>query len=141
MKNLIGNPLETGVAATRLILSGCLERHPNLTIILVHGGGYMPYQIGRLDHGYRVRRETNAHLTAPPSSYLRRFYYDTITHAGVPLNFLIELVGPDRVVFGTDIPFDMADERFADILAAAELDESTLDAINQGNTSRILKLD
>ena len=65
MTNLVGNPLETGVAASRLILSGCLDRHPNLTVVLVHAGGFMPYQIGRLDHGYKVRKETNAKIDCP----------------------------------------------------------------------------
>jgi aminocarboxymuconate-semialdehyde decarboxylase len=140
MRNLVGNPLETGVAASRLILSGCLDRHPQLTIILVHGGGFMPYQVGRLDHGFRVRRETSARINAPPSSYLRRFYFDTVTHASLPLKFLVELVGADRVVFGTDIPFDMADLHFKKILAGTGLDEATLDTINWANTSRILHL-
>jgi len=137
MANLVGNPLDTGVAATRLILSGCLDRHPNLTVVLVHGGGYMPYQIGRLDHGYKVRTETSAKVDAPPSSYLRRFYFDTVTHASVPLQFLIELVGADRVVLGTDIPFDMADLHFADYLAETGLNDQSLEAINGGNASRL----
>ena len=138
--NLIGNPLETGVAASRLILSGGLDRHPNLTVVLVHAGGFMPYQIGRLDHGYKVRPETNAKISAPPSSYLRRFYFDTITHAGTPLKFLVKLVGADRVVLGTDIPFDMADTHFAAYLAATGLDEPSIKAINSGNASHIFGL-
>jgi len=140
MTNLIGNPLETAIAASRLILSGCLDRHPNLTVVLMHAGGFMPYQIGRLDHGYRVRAETRAKIDAPPSSYLRRFYYDTITHAAIPLKFLVELVGVDRVVLGTDIPFDMGDTRFAEYLAAAGLDEQSLAAIYSGNADRIFGL-
>src|SRR5687768_9820199 len=91
MTNLTGNPLETCIAASRLILSGFLDRHPRLKVVLVHAGGFMPYQIGRLDHGFRVRSESNAAISAPPSTYLRRFWYDTITHAARPLKFLIEL--------------------------------------------------
>src|SRR5687768_5396722 len=94
MTNLTGNPLETCVAASRLILSGFLDRHPTLKIVLVHGGGFMPYQIGRLDHGFRVRTEARASISSAPSTYLRRFWYDTITHAGTPMRFLIELAGP-----------------------------------------------
>lgn len=140
MTNLTGNPLETCLAASRLILSGCLDRHPNLTVILVHAGGFMPYQVGRLDHGFRVRTETRAKIDSPPSSYLRRFYFDTITHAAVPLKFLTELVGSDRVLLGTDIPFDMADLRFQEYQATAELDAETLQAINNGNASRLFGL-
>jgi aminocarboxymuconate-semialdehyde decarboxylase len=140
MTNLVANPLETGVAATRLILSGCLDKHPALTCVLVHAGGFMPYQVGRLDHGYKVRKETSAHIEALPSSYLRRFYFDTITHAMVPLKFLVSLVGADRVVIGTDIPFDMQDLNFSDYLAETGLDEQSLTAINERNASRIFGL-
>lgn len=138
--NLIGNPLETGVAASRLILSGCLDRHPKLTVVLVHAGGFMPYQIGRLDHGFKVRSETNAKIKAPPSSYLRRFYFDTITHASIPLRFLVDLVGADRIVIGTDIPFDMQDLYFSEYLAETGLDAQSLEAIDSGNARRIFGL-
>jgi aminocarboxymuconate-semialdehyde decarboxylase len=141
MRNLVGNPLETGVAASRLILSGCLDRHPELKVVLVHAGGFMPYQVGRLDHGFRVRSETNAVINSPPSTYLRRFYFDTITHAAVPLKFLVELAGADRVVLGTDIPFDMADLHFTDYLAATGLDEPTVQTITRDNASRIFHLE
>jgi aminocarboxymuconate-semialdehyde decarboxylase len=137
MTNLVGNPFETGLAASRLILSGCLDRHPNLTPVLVHAGGFMPYQIGRLDHGYKVRQESSAHIEVLPSSYLRRFYFDTITHATAPLKFLVNLVGADRVVIGTDIPFDMQDLYFTKYLAETGLDQPSLEAINSGNAKRI----
>ncbi len=141
LTNLIGNPLETAVAATRLILSGCLDRYPQLTFVLVHAGGFMPYQVGRLDHGFRVRPETRAEIESPPSDYLRRFFYDTITHASVPLKFLCELVGTDRVVLGTDIPFDMADTRFADYLSGFELDDPSRQAVDGGNAIGLFGLE
>jgi aminocarboxymuconate-semialdehyde decarboxylase len=137
MTNLTGNPLETCIAASRLILSGFLDRHPALKIMLVHAGGFMPFQIGRLDHGFRVRPESQAAITAAPSTYLRRFWYDTITHAATPLKFLVDLVGADRVVFGTDLPFDMADVRFKDYFSAAKLDAATLDAITSKNAAAL----
>lgn len=140
MTNLTGNPLETCVAASRLILSGFLDRHPALKLILVHAGGFMPYQIGRLDHGFRVRPETNAAISSPPSSYLRRFWYDTITHAGTPLRFLIDLVGGNRVVLGSDLPFDMADVHFREHLSAARLDPGTLDAVTGANAVALFGL-
>lgn len=107
LTNLVGNPLETCVCAARLTVSGTLERFAGLRVLLAHGGGFLPYQIGRLDHGHQVRPEL-AHLPAPPSSYVRAFYYDSLTHAPAATAFLTGLVGPDRVAFGTDIPFDMA---------------------------------
>ncbi len=140
MKNLIGNPLGTAVAASRMILSGFLDRHPSLDLILVHAGGFMPFQIGRLDHGYRVREETRANIGKPPSAYLRRFHYDTITHAAAPLSFLIDLAGQDRVILGTDIPFDMGDVNFKEILADADLTSDATSAIEQGNAERLFKI-
>jgi aminocarboxymuconate-semialdehyde decarboxylase len=119
MTNLIGYMLETCTAAARLILSGCLDRHPKLTLVLVHAGGFLPYQIGRLDHGFRVR----------------------ITHASIPLKFLIELVGAHHVLLGTDIPFDMADVHFAQHLSALNLDDQTMEAISSENAIRIFGLD
>lgn len=140
MSNLIGIPLATTLAASRLILSGSLERHPNLTIVLMHAGGFLPYQIGRLDHGHRVRPETKANIEAPPSSYLGRFYFDTITHASDRLKSLLGWVGAERVVLGTDIPFDMADLKFAEHFATAGLDDQTITAISSENARRILRL-
>lgn len=140
MTNLIGNPLETTVAATRLVLSGCLDRHPKLNVILVHAGGFLPYQIGRLDHGYDVRPETHAVIKQPPSSYLSRFYFDTITHANQPLKFLIDQVGKDHVAIGTDIPFDMEDTRFVERLASARLDRDTAEAVQSQNAIRLFGL-
>lgn len=141
MTNLVGNPLKTAVAAARLILSGFLDRHPDLDVVLMHGGGYLPYQIGRFDHGFRVRPETSAVIDAPPSTYLRRFYFDTITHASVPLEFLVKQVGADRVVLGTDIPFDMADVRFGTYFGELEIHQPALDAIKGGNAVRLFDLE
>lgn len=140
MTNLIGNPLETMVAAARLILSGFLDRHPKLNTILVHAGGFLPFQIGRLDHGYEVRTETNAHIHRAPSTYLKRFVFDTITHADLPLKFLIDLVGKENVVIGTDLPFDMACTSFKERLAAAKLGSETLDAVESQNVVRLFRL-
>jgi aminocarboxymuconate-semialdehyde decarboxylase len=107
--NLVGFPAETALAAARLILGGVFERHPNLTVILAHGGGYFPYQVGRLDRGYEVRAELRARLPRPPSTYLRHVYCDSLTHNGLSLRFLLDRVGDDHVVLGSDYPFGMAD--------------------------------
>ncbi len=141
MTNLIGNPLETTIAAARLILSGCLDRHPKLKVILVHAGGFLPFQIGRLDHGYDVRSETHAVIPQPPSSYLKRFYFDTITHANLPLKFLIDLVGKEHMVIGTDIPFDMADTHFTERLSFANLGGDAANAIQSQNAIRLFGLE
>ena len=107
LTNLVNNPVQTSLAAARLILSGALDRHPRLRVVLVHAGGQLPFQIGRLDHGHRVRPEAKA-PAQEPSAYLRRFLFDTITFGAPARRFLADAVGADRVVFGTDDPFDMA---------------------------------
>lgn len=140
MTNLTGNPLETCIAASRLILSGFFDRHPRLKVVLVHSGGFMPFQIGRLDHGFRVRPETKSAISSPPSGYLRRFWYDTITHASTPLKFLIELAGKDRVVLGTDLPFDMADVRFQQYFSEAGLAPDVLSAVTTDNAIELFRL-
>jgi aminocarboxymuconate-semialdehyde decarboxylase len=109
LANVVGNPLETFVAAARLIVGGVLDHHPGLRVQLVHAGGAFPYQLGRLDHAYEARSETKATAQRPPSSYLQNFLFDTIAFDRRALRFLIELAGPEQVLFGTDIPFDMAD--------------------------------
>lgn len=107
--NSMGNPLDTSIAAMRLIHSGALDRHPDLRIALVHAGGFVPFQIGRFDHAFDVRREPREHIERRPSTYLSRFWMDTITHADAPLAFLRDLIGEERLFLGTDLPFDMAD--------------------------------
>lgn len=109
LANVVGNPMETFVAAARLIVGGVLDRHPGLRVQLVHAGGAFPYQLGRLDHAYEARTETKATAQRRPSSYLDNFLFDTVVFESRALEFLIELVGPERVLFGSDIPFDMAD--------------------------------
>lgn len=101
LTNLVGHPYQTAVGATRLILSGALDRLPDLEVVLVHGGGYLPYQIGRLDHGQRVRKEARA-CAELPSSYLRRFTFDTLTHSAPSLRFLMDLVGVENIAYGRE---------------------------------------
>ena len=106
LKNLLGNPYDTGVAAASLVFGGVLDAFPKLEINLPHAGGTFPWLIGRLDHGTKVRPELR-HMKAPPSAYLRRFTYDTIGH-NADLNLaLIRMVGADRVLLGSDYCFDM----------------------------------
>lgn len=107
LQNLVGFPADTTLAAARLIFSGVLDRFPKLKVCLGQAGGFLPYVIGRLDLGFNARPECRRFASSKPSDYLRRFYYDTIIHAPGPLAFLIETVGADRVMLGSDFPFDM----------------------------------
>lgn len=106
LTNLLGNPEQTTLCASRLILSGMLDAIPSLKLVLVHGGGFLPYQIGRLDRGFAVRAEAGK-CSHPPSHYLNRFYFDTLTHSAKATEALAAIVGIDRVVYGSDRPFDM----------------------------------
>ena len=110
LTNLIGNPLETTIMVANLMFSGALDELPRLKMLLAHGGGFAPYQVGRFVHGHKVRPETRAHTAASAKELLKRFYFDTITHEPQALRYLIELVGAARIVVGTDSPFDMGDE-------------------------------
>ena len=109
LANVIGNPLETYVGACRLIAGGVFDRHPALRVLLVHGGGAFPYQAGRLQHAYGVRRETRSVARQAPLAYLGNLLFDTVAYDEPALRFLLEFAGADRVLFGSDLPFDMAD--------------------------------
>ena len=104
--NLWGNPSETGLIVARLIFAGVFERFPQLNMILAHGGGTLAAIAGRLDHGYRLRRETKT-IPKPPSAYLSQLYFDIITHDDALLDYLVRRAGVQSIVVGTDRPFDM----------------------------------
>jgi len=106
LRNLLGNPYDTGVAAASLVFGGVMDAFPKLEVNLPHAGGTFPWLIGRLDHGTRVRPELK-HMKRRPSQYLRRFTYDTIGHDDRINAALIGLVGADRVTLGSDYCFDM----------------------------------
>jgi aminocarboxymuconate-semialdehyde decarboxylase len=128
--NLAGLPLDTTLMAAHLMMGGGLDELPRLDMVLAHGGGYLPYQIGRLAHGYQVRKEAKANTPHSPADLLRRFYFDALTHDAGALRFLVEKAGADRVVIGTDAPFDMAEAdplgRLAEIPLTAEQRECIL---------------
>jgi len=109
LSNLIGNPLDTTIAAANLIFSGGLEKFPGLKIILAHAGGQLPYIIGRIEHGYQVRPECQEKIHKSPMAFFKNFYFDTITHHPDALRYLISLAGSDHVLLGSDYPYDMGD--------------------------------
>jgi aminocarboxymuconate-semialdehyde decarboxylase len=138
--NLLGNPFDTAVAAANLIFSGLLDRFPNLEICLPHAGGAFPYLVGRLNHGWQVRPECRT-LKKRPSSYLRRFTYDTISHAPESLGYLIKLVGVDRVMMGSDYCFDMGYGRPVDVVTRLPgLTRVEREKILGANAARLLHL-
>ncbi len=139
LRNLLGNPYDTGVAAASLIFGGVMDAFPDLTVVLAHAGGAFPALVGRMDHGAAVRSE--AKLPQPPSQYVRRFYYDTITHNDQILLNLIRQMGADRIMLGSDHPADMGSARPADAVERLiELSRSERDLIVGGNAQRLLKI-
>ncbi len=106
LSNLIGNPTDTAVAVASLIFGGVLDDAPDLNVVCAHGGGTTACLCGRWDHGWRVRPELHG-LPRAPSEYLRRLHYDTLTHSPAMLNLLLDTVGADRLVLGSDFPYDM----------------------------------
>jgi aminocarboxymuconate-semialdehyde decarboxylase len=134
-ENVLGFLFETSIAIERLISAGVLDRHPELQIVLVHGGGYFPYQGGRLRHARTVRKEL-ADSPEDPWAYLDRISFDIVTHDEAALRYLIERVGAGRVVVGTDLPFDMALPEPMRLLAEA-VDEDTAARIAEANPAAL----
>ena len=140
LANMIGNTTETAIAAAHLIFGGVLDAFPALEVSLPHSGGVFPILIGRFDRGFEVRPECR-HLPHPPSHYLRRFTYDTVCHSDAVMEFMIRLVGVDRIVLGSDYCFDMGYDRPVEALQAiTALDERQRDKILGGNAARLLGL-
>jgi aminocarboxymuconate-semialdehyde decarboxylase len=105
--NLIGNPLDTTIAAACLVFGGVFDRYPKLKVCLAHGGGFVPYQAGRWTHGWEVRPEPKKNLAKRPEEIIGKFIYDTILHSKESLEFMIARAGAGRVVLGSDYPYDM----------------------------------
>ena len=109
MHNAVGQPLEEQIAITHLIFGGVLDRHPGIRFVIAHGGGYFPYYVGRMDHAWEVRPELRKQIARRPSEYLRELWYDTVVFRPDALEYLVNLAGADKVMLGTDYPFDMAE--------------------------------
>ena len=139
--NVIGNPLETTIALHYLIFDGVLERHPKLKILAVHGGGYLPAYSGRIDHAWGARADARGDLPQPPTSYLKKIYFDTVVFTPHQLAELVRVFGADHIVMGTDYPFDMAEfDPIGHVAGIDGFDATTIAAITGGNARRLLGL-
>jgi aminocarboxymuconate-semialdehyde decarboxylase len=136
--NLIGNPLDTTIAAACLIFGGVLERYPTLNFVMVHGGGFIPYQGGRWVHGWQVRPEPKVHLKHSPQKYLDRLFYDTITHSKAACAFLVSSAGAGRVFLGSDYPYDMGTMECVRQVRALDISAADRDKILGGHAAAIL---
>jgi aminocarboxymuconate-semialdehyde decarboxylase len=139
LQNLLGNPIDSAIAACHLIIGGVLDRHPKLRIGLPHGGGALLILIGRVDHGWEVRPEVKQ-LPKAPSKYLDRFFYDTIVHSKPIMEFVISTVGAERVMLGSDYCFDMGYERPVQFLEQVNLSSAQRKMILGGTAAKLLKL-
>lgn len=139
--NIIGNPLESTLAVSHLIFGGVLDRHPKLKFCVAHGGGYLAHYPARMDHGWKARPDARTVLKKKPSSYLKKFFFDTITFDAGLLENLIERVGAKQVLLGSDYPYDMGDEDPVGLVnrlqGVGEVDRAR---ILGGNAARLLKI-
>jgi aminocarboxymuconate-semialdehyde decarboxylase len=138
LKNLVGLPFETTIAAACLVFGGVLERYPELKICLSHGGGFAPYQAGRFQHGWEVRDEPKVHIHRSPDEALGRLFYDTILHSNSALEYLISSVGADHVMLGSDYPFDMGNLDCVARVRALSIEPAARDLILGGYARTVL---
>jgi aminocarboxymuconate-semialdehyde decarboxylase len=136
--NTVGNPLETAVTAAHLVMAGVLERHPDLRILLAHAGGAVQALRGRLRHSHTFQPDARSRLTESPVDSIRRFYFDTVAHDETLLRATIDFAGVDRVLLGSDYPFDMGLERPAEPVRALGLDPADEALVLGGNALRLL---
>jgi aminocarboxymuconate-semialdehyde decarboxylase len=138
LRNLIGNPLDTTIAAASLYFGGVLDKYPKMTVMLAHGGGFTPYQAARWEHGWRVRPEPHKNIPNEPKNIAGRFFYDTILHSDKTLQMMIDLVGVDHVMLGSDYPYDMAMLDCVAHVRALNISDADKDTILGGHAEALL---
>ena len=141
---ILGNVLQftfrTTMMVERMILKGMFERYPNLRLCLSHGGGLLAFNIWRLDHSYGLRADLQKTIPHKPSAYLKKLYFDTIVHSVAALQYLIQVVGADRVVIGTDYPMAMGDFEPVQKIQQLNLTEAEREQVLGANAARALNL-
>jgi aminocarboxymuconate-semialdehyde decarboxylase len=139
--NVVGNPLDSTLAVSRLIFGGVLEQHSALKICVVHGGGYLPLYPYRMDQAWRVRPESRERIPHPPSTYLAKLYFDTVVFDHRQLADLVQRAGDDHVLLGTDYPYDMGESDPLGLVSRVPgLDRAGRERILGGNAARLLEL-
>ncbi|HUK06453.1 MAG TPA: amidohydrolase family protein [Stellaceae bacterium] len=139
--NVIGNPLASTVAVSHLIFGGVLDAYPRLKMVVAHGGGFLPAYSGRMDHAARARSDCRRFIKKPPTSYLKKLYFDTIVFSDHQLEYLVRQWGADHVLLGSDYPYDMATpDPVGHVMRASRLSRQEKIAVLGGNAARLLKL-
>ena len=139
--NVIGNPMETTIAASHLIFDGVMERHPKLKVILPHAGGFLAHYWARMDHAHRARPDCRMTIRKPPSSYLKKMYFDTIAFDPKMLAQMVDQYGAGHVLLGTDYPYDMAETNPVGLIAKVpRLARADREKIEGGNAARLLNI-
>jgi aminocarboxymuconate-semialdehyde decarboxylase len=142
LQNLIGIPLESTIAIAKLIFGGVLERYPGLRFGVTHGGGFAPYQIGRWEHGWRVRPEPRLKIASDgPRHFFANLFFDSLTHDPVSLRMLGERMGWDHVMLGSDYPFDMAAPDPIAALDVIDLHDQNLSNVLSNSAASFLRPD
>lgn len=141
MINVVGNPLESTVALTKIVMGGVIERHPGIKIVAVHGGGYLPFYMDRMDHAAAERPDVGYKISGKPSDHLRQIYFDSIVF-GDGLDYLVDRVGSDHIVLGTDYPYDMGEKNPVDRIArVAGISDEARAQMTGLTAARLLGLD
>jgi len=138
LANLIGNPTDTSLAMAKCIFGGVLERFPRLKFVLAHAGGFLPYTWGRLDRGYRIQNSSISKIAKAPGEYVKLFYFDTITHSAMALEYLVANFGADHVLLGSDYPYDMGDPEPVETLRGTKIGAREREQITGANACRLL---
>lgn len=140
--NILGHAFDSTLAIGHLIWNGIMERHPDLKIVVVHGGGYLPAYSARMDHGWRARADVAEGVPHPPTTYLERMYFDTMVFQPDQIEYLVKRFGSDHVMLGTDYPYDMGEEDPLGLLGRVEgLTQDDINLIAGGNAARLLGLE
>ena len=138
---LVGFLFDTTLAASKLVFSGVVDRHPDIRWVLTHMGGAIPYLAERLDRGYRAFAECRAHITRPPSEYLREFYFDTVNFTPAAVRLALDFAGEQRILAGSDYPHQIGSiPLMIQTLEEMDLSSSVKEKIRFGNSARLLGL-
>jgi len=141
LRNICGNPADTTLSVTYMMYTGVFDRFPNLKLALLHGGGYVPYHLGRLDQGLTGGSGSSTiPAKQPPSKYLKNLYFDNLVYRVETVEYLKRMVGADHVMVGTDYPFDLGDWMAAEKIQKMNCTDAEREAMLRGNARKLLRI-